>query len=74
MNKAKLLFVFTFPAPAVVLTYGAAAQGAVSVLPKVARVTVNDPVICLFSVFIGSLLICLWYYLPSPEPNLRNAV
>jgi rhamnogalacturonan endolyase len=44
MTKAKPLFVSTFLALAAVLTYGAAAQRAASVLPKVARVTVNDPV------------------------------
>ena len=43
-TKAKLLFVSTFLALAVVLTYGAAAQRAANVLPKVAKVTVNDPV------------------------------
>jgi rhamnogalacturonan endolyase len=44
MTKAKVLVVSTFLALAVVLTCGAAAQRAASVLPKVAKVTVNDPV------------------------------
>jgi hypothetical protein len=44
MTKSKVLSVFTFPALAVVLTYGAAAQRTASVLPKVAKVTANDPV------------------------------
>jgi rhamnogalacturonan endolyase len=44
MTKAKLLFVFTFLILAVAMTCGAAGQRAASVLPKVAKVTVNDPV------------------------------
>ena len=44
MTKAKPLFVSTFLALAAVLTYGAAAQRAASGLPKVAKVTANDPV------------------------------
>jgi len=44
MTKAKVLFVSTFLALAVVLTYSAVAQQAASVLPKVAKVTVNAPV------------------------------
>ena len=45
MTKARLLFVSMFLALAVVLTSGASAQQpAAHVLPKIAKVTVNDPV------------------------------
>src|SRR5664279_4842387 len=50
MTKTRLLFVSLFLALAVALTYGVLAQQAATakpaahVLPKVAKVTVNDPV------------------------------
>ena len=44
MSKARLLFGSTFLALAVLLSSGAKAQPAAHVLPKVAKVTVNDPV------------------------------
>jgi len=42
--KARILLVSTFLALAVVMTFGAAAQPAAHVLPKVEKVTVNTPV------------------------------